>query len=30
MLKTFEIWNFGHWDLFEIWNLRFEIYAIRF
>jgi hypothetical protein len=24
MSKTFEILNFGHWDLFVIWNLRFD------
>ena len=25
MFKTFEILNFGHCDLFEIWDLRFGI-----
>ena len=23
MFKTFEILNFGHWDLFGIWDLEF-------
>ena len=30
MIKTFEILNFEHWDLFEICDLKFGIYAIKF
>ena len=30
MIKQFEILNFGHWDLFEIWDLRFEIWDFNF
>ncbi len=30
MSKTFEILNFGNWDLFGIWDLRFVIYLITF
>jgi hypothetical protein len=26
-IYMFEILNFGHWDLFGIWDLRFGIYA---
>jgi len=29
MIKTFEIWNFGHWNLFEIWNLGFQFPIIQ-
>ena len=28
MTQTFEILNFGHCDLFEIWDLLFGIYII--
>jgi hypothetical protein len=27
MTKTFEILNFGHWNLFAIWDLLFVIYG---
>jgi hypothetical protein len=30
MFKTFEILNFGHRDLFGIWDLRFGICASIF
>jgi hypothetical protein len=28
MFKTFEILNFGHWDLFVIWDLGFGIWDL--
>ena len=28
MFKTFGILNFGHWDLFDICDLRFGIYLL--
>ena len=29
MTKTFEILNFGHWNLFGIWCLEFGIYPFQ-